>query len=84
MVMIMKAIQDEDEGLPWPADPDREATTLTGLRAEFPGLHITSDFYGHFRAWVARGENGHPWLVMSTDLGRFRRALRPADPADGQ
>ncbi len=78
------AIQHSDEELPWPADPDREAATLTRLRAEFPGLHITSDFYGHFRAWVARGENGHPWLVMSTDLGRFRRALRLGGPPGGQ
>ena len=60
-------------------DSERDDVTLRELRAEFPELHISTDFYGRFRAWVARGQNGHPWLVMSTDADRFRRALRPGD-----
>lgn len=50
--------------------------TLRELRSEFPDLHISTDFYGRYRAWVARGQHGHPWLVMSTDTERFRAALR--------
>jgi hypothetical protein len=39
-------------------------------------MTITTDFYGHTRVWVARGEDGrHPWLVLSSDLARFRAAL---------
>ena len=75
---MMMPIRDDD--LPWPADPEREAAALTGLRAEFPSMHITIDFYGHTRAWVAHGQNGHPWLVMSNDLSRFRAAVRDAGP----
>jgi hypothetical protein len=71
-------IRDDDE-LPWPADPEREAATLTDLRAEFSGMHITADFFGTGRAWVAQGNNGHPWLVMSDDLARFRAALRDGE-----
>lgn len=55
---------------------EQDDVTLRELRAEFPDLHISTDFYGRFRAWVARGQNGQPWLVMSTDTERFRRALR--------
>lgn len=68
-------MQDEDH-LPWPADPRREAATLTGLRAEFPDMRITTSYYGTGRAWVARGKNGRPWLVLSDNLTWFRTALR--------
>jgi hypothetical protein len=59
-----------------PTGAELDDVTLRELRAEFPDLHISTDFYGRFRAWVARGQNGHPWLVMSTDTDRFRRAQR--------
>jgi hypothetical protein len=73
-ITMMMTLRDDD--LPWPADPDREAATLVSLQAEFPAFTITNSFYGHTRAWVAQGHNGHPWLVMSNDLRRFRAALR--------
>jgi hypothetical protein len=71
----MMTMPDSDP-LPWPADPQREAAALTGLRAEFPGMDIASSYYGTGRAWLARGENGRPWLVMSDDLARFRAMLQ--------
>jgi hypothetical protein len=54
---------------------DRPARTLRQLQTEFPQLAITSEICGPARVWVARGEGGHPWLVLSSDLGRFRAAL---------
>jgi hypothetical protein len=71
----MMTMRDSDP-LPWPADPQREAAALTGLRAEFPGMDIASSYYGTGRAWLARGANGRPWLVMSDDLARFRAMLQ--------
>ena len=56
-------------------DRQGDAATLRDLRAEHPGLTITTGFYGPTRVWEARGENGHPWLVASDDLARFRAAL---------
>ena len=48
--------------------------TLRGLRADFPHLDISIEFLATYRAWSARGRDGrNPWLVLSTDLGRFRR-----------
>lgn len=59
----------------------QDQETLRQLQGEFPTLTITTDFYGHYRAWVASGINGHPWLVMSTDASRFRAALQqPSAP----
>ncbi len=60
-----------------PGDRDRsqDAVALSELRAEYPHLHIGTDFYGRARVWVARGEDGHPWLVASDNLTRFRNAL---------
>jgi hypothetical protein len=54
--------------------------TLRRLQAEYPQLTITAEFCGRTRVWVARGGDGHhPWLVLSSDLARFRAALgRPA------
>jgi hypothetical protein len=53
-----------------------EAATLLELRAEYPQLRIGTEIYGRVRVWVASGEDGHPWLVASDDLNRFRNALR--------
>lgn len=53
----------------------RDAATLAQLRREHPSLHISVDFYRYTKAWVARGRNGHPWLVLCSDLDRFRAAL---------
>jgi len=39
-------------------------------------MDIASSYYGTGRAWLARGENGRPWLVMSDDLARFRAMLQ--------
>ena len=65
-----------DTGIPASSDPaEGDAATLAGLRAEFPCLHIGTEFYGRARVWVARGDDGHPWLVASDDLHRFRSAL---------
>lgn len=74
MITMMTQIRDDD--LPWPADPQREAAALTALRAEFPTVCITTSYYGTGRAWLARGPNGRPWLVISDDLSWFRAALR--------
>jgi len=61
---------------PGDAGQSRDAATLFELRAEYPHLQIGTEFYGRARVWVARGEDGHPWLVVSDDLTRFRDALR--------
>jgi len=50
--------------------------TLRRLQADYPQLTITTDIYGRTQVWVARGADGHhPWLVLSSDLARFRAAL---------
>lgn len=55
---------------------DQAALTLRRLRAEHPQLTITAELCGLTRVWVARGGDGHrPWLVLSSDLARFRAAL---------
>lgn len=51
-----------------------DAETLRELRAEYPQLVITTELYWGVRVWVARGD-GHPWLVLSSNLDRFRAAL---------
>jgi len=53
-----------------------DAAALRELRIEYPHLHISTEFYGRMQVWVARGEDGHPWLIASDDLNRFRNALR--------
>ena len=55
---------------------DADDGTLRDLRSEYPHLHIGTEFFGRTQVWVARGEGGHPWLVASDDLTRFRNALR--------
>lgn len=63
-----------------PENDHDDATTLRGLQADFPHLDISIEFLSTCRAWSARGPNGrHPWLVLSTDIGRFRRTLDRAD-----
>lgn len=57
-----------------------DALTLAQLRGEYPSLHISVDFYGRTKAWVARGLDGHPWVVLSSDLDRFRAALEVSAP----
>jgi hypothetical protein len=52
-----------------------DAETLRELQAEYPQLVITTELYWDVRVWVARGGDGHPWLVLSSNLDRFRAAL---------
>jgi hypothetical protein len=61
---------------PGDGDQSQDAATLLELQAEYPHLRIGTEIYGRARVWVARGEDGHPWLVASDDLNRFRNALR--------
>jgi len=57
-----------------------DAATLRDLRADFPELDISIEFLAIYRAWSARGRHGrNPWLVLSTDVRRFRRTLEHAD-----
>jgi hypothetical protein len=58
----------------------REAATLRKLCSEYPHLRIDTELFCGDRVWVARGENGHPWLVASDDLARFRQALTAPTP----
>ena len=63
-----------------PENENDDAAALRGLRADFPHLDISIEFLATYRAWSARGRNGrNPWLVLSTDLDRFRQALDRAD-----
>ena len=52
-----------------------DAETLRELRAEYPQLVIATELCWGVRVWVARGGDGHPWLVLSSNLNRFRAAL---------
>ena len=62
-----------------PENDDDDAMTLRGLRADFPHLDISMEFLSTYRAWSARGRGGrNPWLVLSTDVQRFRRTLEHA------
>jgi hypothetical protein len=63
-----------------PQNEHDDAATLRDLRADFPHLDISIEFLATYRAWSARGRNGrNPWLVLSTDVQRFRRTLDHAD-----
>jgi hypothetical protein len=55
-----------------------DATALRELRDAYPHLQIGTQLYGDARIWEARGANGHPWLMASDDLARFRSALDAA------
>jgi len=48
-----------------------DAEALRELQAEYPQLVITTELYWGVRLWVARGGDGHPWLVLSSNLDRF-------------
>jgi hypothetical protein len=46
------------------------------LRREHEHLEITAEVLIERRVFVAKGrDGGHPWLVLSSDLARFERAL---------
>jgi hypothetical protein len=61
-------------------DDAAAAAALHQLVAEYPQLEFWTDLGGYgARVWYARGRDGHPWLVMSDDLARFRAAI--TDPA---
>jgi hypothetical protein len=63
-----------------PEDDHEDAATLRGLQADFPDLDISIEFLATYRAWSARGRHGrNPWLVLSTDVHRFRHTLEHAD-----
>ena len=54
--------------------------TSSASQADFPHLEISIEFLATYRAWSARGRDGrNPWLVLSTDVQRFRRTLDRAD-----
>jgi hypothetical protein len=63
-----------------PENDHDDAATLRDLQADFPYLDISIEFLATYRAWSARGRHGrNPWLVLSTDVHRFRRTLEHAD-----
>lgn len=66
-----------DHPTPTAHDPGTQhAATLRELSAAYPDLDIRSEHWGGITpVWVAHGSNGHPWLVASDDVARFRRAL---------
>ena len=46
------------------------------LRREHEHLEISAEILIERRVFVAKGrDGGHPWLVLSSDLARFERAL---------
>jgi hypothetical protein len=56
---------------------DRElAATIERLRRDHEHLDISAEVLIERRVFVAKGrDGGHPWLVLSSDLARFERAL---------
>ena len=63
-----------------PENDHDEAAILLDLQADFPHLDISIEFLSMYRAWSARGRHGrNPWLVLSTDVHKFRRTLELAD-----
>jgi hypothetical protein len=58
------------------ADDTELAATVERLRREHDHLEISAEVLIERRVFVARGRDGaHPWLVLSSDLARFERAL---------
>jgi hypothetical protein len=54
------------------------AATIERLRREHEHLEISAEVLIERRVFVAKGrDGGHPWLVLSSDLARFERALTP-------
>jgi hypothetical protein len=61
------------------ADDTELAATVERLRREHEHLEITAEVLMERRVFVARGrDGGHPWLILSSDLARFERALTAA------
>jgi hypothetical protein len=58
------------------ADDTELAATIERLRQEHEHLEISAEVLIERRVFVAKGrDGGHPWLVLSSDLARFERAL---------
>jgi hypothetical protein len=58
------------------ADDTELAATVDRLRREHEHLEISAEVLIERRVFVARGrDGGHPWLILSSDLARFERAL---------
>jgi hypothetical protein len=63
------------------ADDTELAATVDRLRREHEHLEISAEVLIERRVFVARGRaGGHPWLVLSSDLARFERALAAVGP----
>jgi hypothetical protein len=57
-------------------DATELAATIERLRREHEHLDISAEVLIERRVFVAKGrDGGHPWLVLSSDLARFERAL---------
>jgi hypothetical protein len=57
-------------------DDTELAATIERLRREHEHLDISAEVLIERRVFVAKGRDvGHPWLVLSSDLARFERAL---------
>jgi hypothetical protein len=55
------------------------AETMERLRREHEHLEISAEILIERRVFVARGRDGcHPWLILSSDITRFERALAAA------
>jgi hypothetical protein len=62
------------------ADDTELAATIERLRREHEHLEISVEVLIERRVFVAKGrDGGHPWLVLSSDLARFERALTAAE-----
>jgi hypothetical protein len=62
-----------------PPRPPRRPVIRPG-RSPTSHLEISAEVLIERRAFVARGrDGGHPWLILSSDLARFERALTAAD-----
>ena len=60
-------------------DDTELAATIERLRREHEHLEISAEILIERRVFVARGrDGGRPWLVLSSDLARFERALATA------
>ena len=58
------------------SDDTELAATIERLRREHEHLDISAEVLIERRVFVAKGrDGGHPWLVLSSDLARFERAL---------
>jgi hypothetical protein len=73
--MTLRGSEDHYASAPGAED----LAVLAELRAGYQHLRIDIQQWDGFRqVWVGQGENGHPWLLASDDLARFRRALEVA------